>query len=52
MIKALLKAGADISPKDYSGLMSLHWVAKNRHVDAIKALKEAGADVSALDNDG
>jgi hypothetical protein len=46
LVKALLKAGADVNQTDKLGYSPLHWAAiSSSKVDIIKVLIEAGADI-------
>lgn len=52
VLKALLKAGANVSAKNSAGETPLHWACSDGNLEAVQALVEAGADVNAEGNEG
>ena len=52
VVRALIKAGADVNAKDNDGWTPLHYSAWNGHLEVARALIEAGADVNAKENGG
>jgi serine/threonine protein kinase len=52
IVDRLLKKGADVNGKDYSGQTPLHCAAGFGHEHVVRTLLSAGADVSIKDDEG
>ena len=52
IVKALVKAGADVNAKESAGWTALHYAGLCGSKDIVQALVIAGADVNATNNDG
>ncbi|PNH07523.1 Death-associated protein kinase 1 [Tetrabaena socialis] len=50
VVKALLRAGADVAAKRKEGYTALHLASQNGCLGAVEALLQAGADVAAKDD--
>src|SRR5438046_2257989 len=52
LVRMLVQAGADLEPKDGSGVTPLLAAAANDHLGVVQALVEAGADVNSACRSG
>jgi hypothetical protein len=52
VVRALLRAGADVHVRDLNGNTPLHWAAKNLRRGVVEAVLTAYPDVNAQANDG
>ena len=50
-IQRLVQRGAELDPKDRSGMTLLNWACLHEYVATVKLLVENGADVHVQDND-
>ncbi|MDR1377220.1 MAG: ankyrin repeat domain-containing protein [Synergistaceae bacterium] len=51
LMKVLLDAGADVTPKDSGGMTALHWWAGSGKPQVVRLLLEAGADPNDMGGD-
>lgn len=52
LVKLLLEAGAQVSPRTVTGATPLHQAAVHGRTEVAKLLLDAGADINALEHDG